>query len=205
MIALRLTETSKHYAGPDAAWLGPLIFGFAALGVVITAVPVWLGILVLRNRTWARYTLIAYCAVAGVGMLLWPLLTREPLIGLGLVAVAALLIWAELRERGRTGSFRDSWRGILLLVLNAHVVVIYVTAELGTGDPDDAFALALIALTLTGYFVIALLLAMWAVNRDENDLWAGLNASIVVLAPTVFSLVGFVATMAETLGYLTAT
>lgn len=204
MLTLGLAEASARYEGPDAAWLGPVILGFAALGVVITGVLVWLGILVLRNRLWARYALVAYCALAGLGVLVWPLLKREPLVGWGLAAIAVLLIWAELRERGRAGSFRNSWRGILLLVLNAHVIVIYVVTEVGTGDPDDAFALALFAFTLTGYFLIALLLAMWATNRDTNDLWAGLNASIVVLAPSVISLVGFIATAVEVLGHATA-
>lgn len=36
-----------------------------------------------------------------------------------------------------------------------------------------------------------MVLAMWAINNDRNESWAGLNASVAVLTPLIASLVAF--------------
>lgn len=201
-LGMDIAEGAKHFPDPERPadqTIDLIIAGLVAIGIVLLAIPAVFGVLVLRQRTWARYGLIAYCAVAGVGIALWPLLQMEPLITYATIAVAALLIWAELRERTRMGSFRNCWRGLLLLFVDIHVVIIYVIAAIGTND-DSAFAgLAIINLSMTISLLIALLLAMWAANKDENDFFSGLNAGLVVATPLLASVVGFAAALIEVL------
>lgn len=47
------------------------------------------------------------------------------------------------------------------------------------------------------YLFVALLFAMWAVNKDGNDGIASMNAAIVVIAPVVASLSGLISTVVE--------
>lgn len=201
-LGMDVAEAAKHYPGPDRPadqTINLIITGLVAIGIVLLAIPVVFGVLVLRQRTWAGYGLVAYCAVAGVGIALWPLLQMEPLIAYATIAVAALLIWAELRERTRMGSFRNRWRGFLLLFVDIQVVIIYVIAAIGTNDESAVAGLAIINLSMTVSLLIPLLLAMRAANKDENDFFAGLNAGLVIAAPLLTSVVSFAAALIEAL------
>ncbi|MEA5154447.1 hypothetical protein [Raineyella sp.] len=191
--------------GPEGlALITLLVLGLILAELLLVLLPVWLGVLVLRQRTRARYALIVYGVLAFVGIQFWPLLDREPLIGWVTAAIPALLIWAELRERGLAGSVRGCWRGVVLLVIDIPLTVIFAIAEVGTGRAEDALALALVTLSFTCTYVIMLWLAMWAVSRDDNALWAGLNASLVVAAPLLLSLLGLGATLIEVFAQLGA-
>lgn len=194
-MGVMLWTAAQEYPGadrPSDAVIALIAIGITAGGVLLACIPVWLGALVLRRRRWARYALIAYCAVAGVLIAVWPLLRIEPLIAYGTVAIAVLLVWVELRERGLTGSFRSCWRGFSLLIFNLGVLAVYAMAGMSVGGGETSGGLVVVSLSITVYYLVALVLAMWAVKKDGNELWAGLDAAIVVAAPVLISISGLV-------------
>lgn len=167
------------------------------VAAIVSLLPTVLGVLVLRHRTWARYAAIVYFALAFVGVQTLPVLEIVPLLGTVSLVVPVLLVWAELRERGFTGSFRDCWRGLPLFVLNLGALATYMWIAVGTDDPDAQGGFAVLSIGMTVYYVFALLLAMWAANKDENELWSGLNAALVVWSQLLIAFVGLVATVVK--------
>lgn len=202
-LAVMLSAEAKQYPSegqPSDAIVDLTLGGFAFAIVLILAIPVWLGIQVLRRRRWARYALIAFVTLAEVGVLMVPFLRNETMYSFVLVGIAALLIWAELRERSSLGSFRDSWRGIVQLAINLPFVISYVMiGMLADQDSEAGILVVLVSLGMTIYLVGALLFAMRALNRDVNDFWAGLNAIVVVSAPALYSLIGLITAIAMAL------
>lgn len=63
----------------------------------------------------------------------------------------------------------------------------------GANDEFQGLMGLLFGYVLTGYYVVALLLAFWAANNDETSRWARVNITVVVLAPVLIAAVGFVA------------
>lgn len=98
--------------------LGLIAGAVVLVGLLVVAVPVWLGVCVLRGRTWARYALIAVSLLMWLGVRSWPLVQNFELLEPTLILIPVLLVWAELRERGKTGSFRGSWRGVIQIPVN---------------------------------------------------------------------------------------
>jgi len=102
------------------------------------------------------------------------------------------MIWAEISERGREGFLADSWRGLLMLAVNLMTLISYVMLEFrDTPDMATAGANAFIGMMIPWNSLIMMVLAMWAINNDRNESWAGLNASVAVLTPLIASLVAF--------------
>lgn len=172
------------------------------LSIVLIAVilSLWLGIQVLRKRIWARYALMGFglsylvfmtFGTTSVESTITMLLLTPPL--LMSFSLPVLMIWAEIRDRGRGGTLGDSWRGLALLVLNAGVLISYVAMEFReTPDMASAGGLAIAGFVLPWQSLVMLVLAMWAINNDRNEAWAGINATVVVLTPLIVSLVAFV-------------
>lgn len=160
---------------------------------------VWLGIQVLRRRIWARYALIgfgiSYVAFAALGTTASD--SQNTLLMLGLPifmswSLPVFMIWAEISERGRGGFLAQRWRGLLMLAVNAITLISYVMLEVhDTPDMITAGSAALAGLVLPWNSLVMMVLAMWAINNDRNESWAGLNATVVVLTPLIVSLVAF--------------
>lgn len=186
---------------PNDITIDLMVAGFVGAFVLFAAVPVWLGIVVLRRRRWARYALIGFCVLTGMLLFAVPALQQIPFFSGAIVVIGLLLIWAELRERTDIGSFRDSWRGVVALACNVPTVMAMVVVQLVAPTAEGAaFAVVFLAIGFILYLVLALLFAMRALNKDVNDFCASLNAMVVVFAPVVVSLVVLVATISSTLG-----
>lgn len=182
---------------PGDVAIHAMAVGVGVVVLAIAAVPVWLGIQVLRHRSWARLALIAFCVLAKAGEYAIPVLKEIPLFGVAVVVVPVLLLWAELRDRGVAGSFRDCARGLTLFLFNVALLFIYLqVTTVGDGVPEIAPAALILNVGLPVYYVVAVLLAMWAANRDANELWSGLNAVVVIGSPLLISLAGLLTTIA---------
>lgn len=169
------------------------------LSIVLIAVvlSLWLGIQVLRKRIWARYALMVFgilylvfmtFGTTAVESIFTMMLLTPPL--LMSFSLPVLMIWAVISDRGRGGNIGDSWRGLVLLVLNMGVLVSYVAMEFRDApDMASAAGLAIAGFALPWQSLVMLVLAIWAINNDRNDAWAGINATLVVITPLVISLV----------------
>lgn len=190
-----VNQTALSYPGadrPSDLVIHLLTFGLGAVALVLVITPVWFGIMVLKKRNWASYALLIYCALAGITIYAVPVLRNMPLLLPGLIVVALLLLWSRLRGSGRAGSLRHCWRGLVLLIGNVYFLGAFAAIDLFADDDDAAIVLLAYGVIIVPYYVISLLLAMWAVNRDQNDFWAGLNATVIVFAPLVLAVLGLV-------------
>ncbi|UTT39335.1 hypothetical protein NMP99_15170 [Glutamicibacter mishrai] len=171
-----------------------LLIAASAIGLSL-----WLGIQVLRRRIWARYALIgfgiSYMVFMALGTTAAVSQTTLLMLGLPIVMSWSLpvsMIWAEISERGREGFLADSWRGLLMLAVNLMTLISYVMLEFrDTPHMATAGANAFIGMMIPWNSLIMMVLAMWAINNDRNESWAGLNASVAVLTPLIASLVAF--------------
>lgn len=186
--------------GRPAEWVVSLIIvGLTVPSYILAAIPLVLGLLVVRRVMWARYALLIFFVLLAAGLIAWTV---------GPEANIANTEWPDRRQASEP-SASDVVNGFIAvpvailkndLPFFATGMILAAVVFLQMYDmiqPQEEIGeiLGLAAFGQSIGIVVMMFVALWALAKDENPFWARLNAWLVVCAPLVISGLGLIASI----------